>query len=87
MTIAAPASDVAQTRDVLLDAATQRAFDQEPRIDDANDLRELFFGQILGAALAVDAGFLQNRIAVRRADAIDVAQADANGLVRRNIDT
>ncbi len=61
-------------RDVLLDLTTQRAFDQEALVDDADDLGQLVFGQFLGAALRVDAGFLEDRPAVGRADAVDVAK-------------
>src|SRR5206468_1007233 len=60
MTIPAPAPDVAQTRDVLLDASAQRAFDEEVLVDQPDDLGQLVFAQVLGAALTVDRGFLED---------------------------
>src|SRR6202021_579277 len=38
MAVAAVATDVAQSSDVLLNLPTQRAFDRELTVDDANDL-------------------------------------------------
>ncbi len=68
MTVAAIAADVAQPRDVLLNRATQRAFDQIIPVDDADDLGQLVFGEFLGPALRIDAGFPQNHAAVGPAD-------------------
>src|SRR5687768_9226938 len=56
VTVAAPAPDLAQPRDVLLDVAPQGAFHQERAVEDADDLRQFLFAHVLGAALAVDAG-------------------------------
>src|SRR4051812_26254942 len=57
--VAAIAADVAQAGDVLLDRAAQRAFDEHALVDEADDLGELFFGELLGPAAAIDAGFLE----------------------------
>src|SRR4051794_3449188 len=54
MTIAAIAADVAQSRDVLLDRATQCAFDQHLLVEQADDRGQLFFGKLFGATLGVD---------------------------------
>src|SRR5947208_11215209 len=59
MSMAAIAADVAQTGDILLNRAAQSAFNQKALVDEADDLRQLLFGQVLGAPLAVDAGFLE----------------------------
>src|SRR5437763_16654281 len=49
--VAAVAADVAQARDVLLDLAAEGAFDGMIAVDEGDDLREFFFGEVLGAAL------------------------------------
>src|SRR3954447_13106020 len=85
MTMAAIAADVAQAGDVLLDRAAQSAFDQKALVDQADDLGQFLFGEVLGAALAVDAGFLQHLAAIGAADAVDVSQADPDRLVGGNI--
>src|SRR4051794_25360815 len=79
------ALDVTQPADVLVDLAAQRALDQVRPVDDADDLRQLLFGQLLRAALAVDRRFLQDGAAVLRADAEEVREADPDGLVVRNV--
>src|SRR5207249_5953836 len=84
--VATPASDVAQAGDVLLHVAPKRPFHQERAVDDPDDPRQVLFAQLFRAALAVDAELLENLIRVGRADAVDVAEADANRLVRGNID-
>src|SRR3954469_15662687 len=82
---AAVALDVAQPADVLVDLAAQRALDEVSPVDDADDLRQLLFGQLLRAALAVDGRFLQDGAAVLRPDAVEVCEADPDGLVVRNV--
>src|SRR5205823_3294132 len=71
VTVAAVAADVAEARDVLLDRAAQRALDQHLLVEQPDDLRQLFFRQLLGAALGIDAGLLEDRQRVARADAVD----------------
>src|SRR4051812_22871167 len=85
MTMAAIAADVAQASDVLLNGSPQRTFDEEALVDEADDLGQLFFGQVLGAPLAVDACFLEHLAAVGAADAVDVGQADPDRLVGGNV--
>src|SRR5437762_3462566 len=79
--VAAVAADVAEARDVLLDLTAEGAFDGVVAVDERDDLRQLFFRKILGAALAVDAGFLEDLPAVGSADAEDVGEADPDGLI------
>src|SRR5258706_9873959 len=85
MTMAAIAADVAQAGDVLLDRAAQSAFDEEALVDQADDLGQFLFGEVLGPALAVDACFFEHLAAVGAADAVDVGQADPDRLVGGNI--
>src|SRR4051812_27822414 len=85
MTMAAIAADVAQAGDVLLDRAAQSAFDQKALVDEADDLRQFLFGEVLGAPLAVDACFLEHLSAVGSANAVDVGQADPDRLVGGNV--
>src|SRR5580765_1371461 len=85
MTIAAIAVDVAQPRDVLLNIAAKRAFDEERAIENADDLGQLVFAQVLGAALRIDRQFLEDLAAVGAADAVQIRQADPDRLVGRNV--
>jgi hypothetical protein len=64
-----------------LDLPAKRAFDGVVAIDQRDDLGQFFFGEILGAALAVDARFLEDLPAVGSADAEDVGEADPDRLI------
>ena len=55
MTRAAEAPDVAQAGDVLLNLPPQRAFHQIVAVEDADDLGQFLFGQVLGPPLRVSA--------------------------------
>src|SRR5579859_1614445 len=83
--VATIAADVAQPGDVLLDLATQRAFHRILPVDDADNLGQLLFAQLLGPALRINAGFLEDRPAVGSADAVDIRQTDPDRLVVWNV--
>ena len=85
MSVAAIAADVAQSGDVLLDRAPQRAFDQHLLVDQTDDLCQFFFAELFRATLRIDARFFQKLQRVRRPDAIDVAKADLNFLIGGDI--
>src|SRR5207248_3536159 len=67
--VATPTADVAQPRDVLLDAPPQSAFHQVRAIDHADDLGQLFFREVFGAALTVDRQLLEDLVSIGRPDA------------------
>ena len=87
MSDASVTADVAQPGDVLLNISPQSAFHQIAAIENADDLGEFLFGQILGKPLKLDAELLQNNLAVGPTDAVEIGQADPNLLLRRNINT
>src|SRR5690606_24909495 len=87
VTIAAIAPDVPQAGDVLLDLAAESTFDEIILVEDADDLRQFLFRQVLGATVRVDAGFLQDLPAVGRTNAIDIRKAHPCRLVRGDVHT
>ena len=68
MPVSAVARDVAQSRNVLLNLATELAFDRVIAVDDARHPRDLVFAQALGPRLRVDPGLFQD---LRRGGAPD----------------
>src|SRR5689334_11567165 len=72
--IATIAANIAQSGDVLLDLPAKCALDRVLPVDNADDLGQFLFGQLLGPALGIDPGFLEDGPAVGAADAVDVRQ-------------
>ena len=60
VTVAAVAADVAQPARCSAGSGGAARLRPGSPVDDADDLGQLFFGQFLGAALGVDAGFLED---------------------------
>src|SRR5258705_7224147 len=83
--LVAIAADVAQAGDVLLNRAAQSAFDEEALVDEADELGQFLFGEVLGAPATVDAGLLEHLAAVGSANAVDVGEADPDRLVGGNV--
>src|SRR6516164_3682144 len=84
---AAVALNVFQTSDVLLDLAAQRPLDRVLAVQNGRQPGDVFVGQVLGAALRVDAGLLAQAQGQRRPDAVDVPQRNVRRLVVGQVNT
>src|SRR5436309_2647207 len=86
MAVAAVAADVPQPLDVLTDLSAEGAFNQNAAVDDADDLGQFLFTQLLSPALRVNGRLLEDLLAVGAPHPVDVGEADPDRLVRRNVD-
>ena len=87
MTGTAVALDVLESLDVLLDLATESTFDGVGAIDDVHDAANLVFVELAGLLVGINAGLAEDGHGIDGADAIDVAEADADLFVEGKIDT
>jgi hypothetical protein len=79
------AAQIHQTLDVHRDVAAQIAFDQKVAVDDFADLDHLGFGQVADPARRVDAQLGDDLVRDVRPDAVDIAKADFDSLLGRDI--
>src|SRR5262249_11355766 len=84
---AAPAADLHQPLDVHRDFLAQVAFDPALLLDDAADLPDVVFRQVLDADVRADARRDQDVVRPLPADPVDVGQPDFDALRARKIDT
>ena len=88
MPCAAIASDTDETLQVEADLAAQVALENKTSLlDHTDNLTKLFVAQFLRADVRVNARLFQNDKRVRRPDAVDVTQRDANLVGAGNINT
>src|SRR5690606_15577996 len=86
VTKAAVAADVTQAGHVLLNLTPEHALHGVLPVDHARDVGDLVLGEVAGALLRIDLRLLAHLQRVARADPVQVAQADVNLLVVRNVD-
>jgi hypothetical protein len=86
MTLAAVGADVPQTLHVLLDLATQGAFDHETTVDDGADRTQLLVVELARKGVRFDPGLLQDVGGELRADAVDVLQGVQDLLLFGDVD-
>src|SRR5438128_509597 len=73
-------ADVAQTDDVLLHLAAERAFHGVLAVEDAGQPADLVFVEVLGAALRIDLGLAAQLQRGRRPNPVDVTQRNMRRL-------
>src|SRR5437660_1703324 len=79
------AFDALQALEVHADFPAQIAFDDVLAVlNRVDNLRELLFGQILGANAWVNIGFGKDVAGIGGTNAVNVAQSDVDALIRRN---
>src|SRR5690606_19282673 len=84
--LAAVAVDLDQPGDVLPHFAAQVAFDNEVLVDVFADANDLVVGQVPHFSVGIDAGFSENLLRPREADAIDIGERDFDALVVWKVD-
>jgi hypothetical protein len=84
---AAVAFDVSQSADVLRHLASEGAFDRIIALQQRGNPRDLFFVEVAGLALHVDAGLVAQLASHLFAYPVQVLERKENLLVIRNIDT
>ena len=85
MTQTAVAAQIHQTLDVHSDFTTQVAFNAVLTVDQFTDLYDLVIRQFVDALRIGDTELAADCLRGRRANAVDIAQADDHPLVGRNV--
>src|SRR6185503_15845759 len=80
------AAQIHQALDVHGDVAAQIALDQEVMVDQFANLDDLGFRQVADPAAGIDPQPCDDLVGDVRADSVDVAQADFDALLGRDID-
>src|SRR5207248_4773544 len=86
MTHAAVTADLHQPLDVHRDFFAQVPFDAPLLLDDAADLPDVVFGQILYADVGTDARVREDPVRPDAADSINIGKTDFDALGARKID-
>ena len=81
------ATDFHLAADVLIDIATQIAFNLQAGIDVATNLVDLFIGEVANSSTWVDLGGFTDLLSDRVTDSVDVGKADFQALFTRDINT
>jgi hypothetical protein len=81
------ASDVFETRDVLIDFAAELTFDRVVFVQQRGDARDFVFAELAGMSLRIDAGLVAKFASGFWTDAVEVRQRNDRWTITRDINT